>query len=360
VSKRDKVHLYTLCWNDRRMLPHFFAHYSPIVDRFYVFDNGSTDGSLELLGGDERVQVAHFQTEFDSIAETALRLSEEKWKQSRGLAEWVLVVDMDEHLYHEDLGSYLRLCKERSVTAIEAIGYEMIADAFPATGQRLCDAITTGVREPFHNDKMCLFDPSAITRSNFAHGRHTASPEGRVVWPSLPEVLMLHYKALGLDYLLSRSGELRKGLGSRDIEQRWGQQYLWSPEEITKKFNEKKALAKPIPRGAQEVWQQEFARLKGDRTTREAEVQRLSGHAAHSEATVAALEARLAAADLDTARLRHELTAARERLADNEHALSITARELQEVYRSRCWKITQPLRSFRNHLGRRPFASAPS
>src|SRR3712207_4374904 len=169
------------------MLPHFFEHYNPIVDLFFIFDNGSTDGSLEMLAGDERVQVAHFRTEFDSFAETELRLSEEMWKNSRGIAEWVLVIDIDEHVYHEDLSSYLRICQSRGVTAIRAIGYEMVADAFPVTGKRLCDAVTSGARDPIFNDKMCLFDPSAITRSNFGHGRHDAAPEGRVVWPSLPE-----------------------------------------------------------------------------------------------------------------------------------------------------------------------------
>ena len=54
MQQRDGIHLYTLCWNDRRMLPHFFRHYSFLVDRFFVFDNGSTDGSLQLLAENER------------------------------------------------------------------------------------------------------------------------------------------------------------------------------------------------------------------------------------------------------------------------------------------------------------------
>ncbi len=46
MSQQHEVHLYALCWNDRRMLPHFFKHYGCLVDRFCIFDNGSTDGSL--------------------------------------------------------------------------------------------------------------------------------------------------------------------------------------------------------------------------------------------------------------------------------------------------------------------------
>ena len=185
VRQRDGIHLYTLCWNDSRMLPHFFRHYSSLVDRFFVFDNGSTDGSLQLLAGNERVQVSHFQTEFDSFADTELRLSEEIWKNSKGLADWVLIVDIDEHVYHEDLRSYLRICRQRGITAIQAVGYEMISETFPDASMPLCDVVTNGVRSSEYC-KLCLFDPSAITRTNFTYGRHSASPEGRVKSPAVP------------------------------------------------------------------------------------------------------------------------------------------------------------------------------
>jgi hypothetical protein len=318
VLERHKVHLYTLCWNDRRMLPHFFEHYNPIVDLFFIFDNGSTDGSLEMLAGDERVRVSHFRTEFDSFAETELRLSEEMWKNSRDLAEWVLVSDIDEHVYHEDLPSYLRTCRERDVTAIQAVGYEMISDEFPGTGRRLCDVVTSGVRCPTLDDKMCLFDPSAITQSNFTHGRHFAFPKGRVRWPSLPEVLLLHYKKLGLDYEMTRSAELRRGLGLTDIERNWGYQYLLTPEEITERFKRAAALAKPVPRGAQEIWEAEFARLRNNIDTLETENRRLSARVADCGAAITTLEARLAAADLEAARLRDELTSREARYRDLE------------------------------------------
>jgi hypothetical protein len=88
------------------MLPHFFFyHYNSIVDHYFIFVNGSTDGSLGMLVSDERISVYNFRTEFESFAETELRLSEEMWKSSRGVADWVLVIDIDEHVYHEDLPS---------------------------------------------------------------------------------------------------------------------------------------------------------------------------------------------------------------------------------------------------------------
>lgn len=307
MKKRDTVHLYTLCWNDSRMLPHFFKHYAPLVDRFFIFDNGSTDGSLEMLAGDQRVQVSQFRTEFDSFADTELRLSEEMWKNSKDLADWVFVIDIDELVYHEDLPSYLRICRQRGITAIQAVGYEMISETFPDASAPLYDVVTNGMRCPKYHDKMCLFDLSAITRTNFDYGRHTASPEGRVKWPALREVLLLHYKKLGIEYEIARSAELKTGLRSRDIDRKLGYQYLFSPEEIRERFRIVRSLAKPVPRTARELWEDELARLRDNIEARDAEGQRLSANAARCEAELQTAKAQLAAAHLEAAQLRDEL-----------------------------------------------------
>ncbi len=367
MPKHQEVHLYTLCWNDRRMLPHFFRHYGAVVDRFFIFDNGSTDGSLEMLAGDERVQVSHFETEFDSFVDTELRLSEEVWKQSRGAADWVFVIDIDEHIYHEDLRAYLSLCTERNVTAIQAIGYEMVSEAFPDASRRLCDVVTTGVRFPKFHDKLCAFDPSAITRTNFAPGRHSASPEGCVRWPPIREVLLLHYKKLGLEYEIARSAELRKGLGSRDKEKMAGGRYFLSPEEIADRFKQMADLARPVPRTASEAWQVELDRLKDAVTSHAADNQQLARETArlrhdlaNRETQYRNLEARMAELSADLSEAQRELPSVREQLVEAERAHCRTAEDLQKILRSRSWKITKALRSLYEYLGHPFRPSIPS
>ena len=58
-----------------------------------------------------------------------------------------------------------------------------------------------------------------------AHGRHHANPKGVVRYPDRDELLNLHYKWLGLDYVLSRSALLRTGLGEIDRANKWGFHY---------------------------------------------------------------------------------------------------------------------------------------
>jgi hypothetical protein len=241
---RPRIHLYSLCWNDARMLPFFFRHYDDMVDRYFVFDNGSTDGSLSILENHGRVEITHFDVPGDSFVEEERRLADTMWRNSD--ADWVIVTEIDEHLYHPDMTGYLRRCKGQGITAIRSIGYEMVSDVFPTGTQPLYEQVTTGARSLPH-DRLCIFNPREITETNFGLGRHTAEPAGRVVWPAIREVLLLHYKGLGMEYVIARSAELKLGLRERDMAEGWGFHYMWSPAEITAKWQGVRGVSGPVP-----------------------------------------------------------------------------------------------------------------
>jgi glycosyl transferase family 2 len=241
-----EIHLYCLGWNEAKMLPHFLRHYGSLVDRFFIFDNGSTDDTLAILAADERVTVTHFDVPGDSFVEEERRLSDTIWRQSRDKARWVIVIDIDEFLYHRDLRGYLDDCAREGVTAIEAVGYEMVTDQFPSPELPLTESVTCGVREPFY-DKLCIFDPNAIASPNYRLGRHTAAPTGHVQWPPQREVKLLHYKRLGVDYVARRYAQLKPGLRSRDHAHRWGFQYLMSRDGIEVEFARFRRDAAPVP-----------------------------------------------------------------------------------------------------------------
>ena len=226
------------------MLPFFFQHYDKFVDRYFIYDNGSTDNSLSLLRHHGRVQVEHFDTDGDSFVDKERILGDTIWKGSD--ADWVIVTDIDEHTYHPELLPYLGRMKEQGVTAIQSIGYEMVADTFPAVARPLLEQITQGARSVGH-DRLCIFNPREITETNFSPGRHKAAPEGNAVWPAYPEVLLLHFKHVGPDYLILRSAELRKGLKSRDLDKGWGTHYLWSSAQIRRNWQKLKSMSGPVP-----------------------------------------------------------------------------------------------------------------
>jgi hypothetical protein len=226
------------------MLPFFFRHYDNLVDHYFVFDNGSTDGSLALLENHGRVEISHFDVLGDSFVDEERRLGDTMWRNSD--ADWVIITDIDEHIYHPNLTDYLQRCANDGVTAIQSVGYEMVSDSFPTGTQPLVELVTIGTRSAGH-DRLCIFNPSEITETNFTVGRHEAEPGGRVVWPTYPEVLLLHFKQLGVDYPIIRSAELRLGLRERDLAESWGVHYTWSAPEIVAKWQEIRTASGPVP-----------------------------------------------------------------------------------------------------------------
>ncbi len=217
------------------MLPYYLRHYQPIAEKFFIYDDGSTDGSLEILSSYDNVTIQPFVNEGYSFVLNSQKMANQAWKQSRGKADWVIICNIDEHVYHPDLENYLQHCYSQGITIISAQGYQMISESFPTTDGLLCNAITRGMPWGLMN-KVVIFNPNLIEEINYTVGRHTASPKGQVIYPEATEVKLLHYKYLGLDYLLKRHAALKIGLKPLDIEMKWGRQYLWDRETTENDF----------------------------------------------------------------------------------------------------------------------------
>ena len=220
------------------MLPFFFSHYDNLVSQYFFFDDHSSDSSLDLMNSHPNVEVEPLiRSDPDSFALSELAISNECWKRSRGRADWVVVIDIDEHLFHPDLTALLMRYKALGITIVPALGYQMISEEFPHPDGKLCETHTNGAPWDSYN-KLALFDPSAISEIDYGVGRHHASPTGCVIAPSNDELLLLHYKFLGFERTHARHQQQRHGLRTKDIENSWGYQYTWSEEEFRHTWHE--------------------------------------------------------------------------------------------------------------------------
>ena len=241
--EQPTVHLYALCWNEERMLPYFFRHYDSIVSQYFIFDNDSTDRSIELLKAHPKVSLRHFEVSNDSFVLSALTFYNNAWKESRGRADWVIVCNIDEHFDHGDLPVCLQRWAGENVTLVHATGYEMFSDFFPNVRERLVDTVLTGTRREIL-DKAMLFNPNAIDEIGYRPGRHSCDPEGVLKWST--EGRLHHFKYMGLDYLVERSLALGERLKPRDIEQDMGSHYRITAAEIESSFQRVRDAAVPL------------------------------------------------------------------------------------------------------------------
>lgn len=225
-AARMRIELYTNSWNERRMLPFFLDHYESWVDRFIVFDDGSDDGTAEAWARHPKVDLRPYPPKGNSFVLTTLQIWQHVWKESRGRADWVIVTNVDEFLYHPDgMPAYLERCSADGVTMLHPYGFAMVGRSFPEGGKGLVSALRRGA-PMYGHDKRQVFVPDAITEINFVAGRHRAHPTGVVREPRVPEAKLLHYKYVDPDgYLIPRQRALGARLLPGDVARGLGGQY---------------------------------------------------------------------------------------------------------------------------------------
>ena len=231
------VHYYAVCWNEEYMLPFMFQHYQQFVDKFIIYDNHSTDNSVNLIRSRNDAHVIEFDS--DGFNDTIHNDIKNKcWKHSRGRADYVVVCDIDEFLYLPDREKALAELKREKITVVKPTGYNMYSSNPPIfqSDNPLTTQVTQGLRDTMF-DKCILFDPHAVVDINFKPGAHECHPQGKIRTCTDSNIKLLHYKNLGLQSLLKRTHLYAQRLSSDNIKNSFGIEYLKDEESIVREFN---------------------------------------------------------------------------------------------------------------------------
>ena len=217
---------FAVCHNEEVILPYFLKHYSQ-YGSVTIFDNQSTDRSLEIINNSDAILFS-FDTgnEFREDILTSIRNS--CWKDSK--ANWVIVTDVDEFVYHRHLA---RALLETKGTVILPRMFNLYSDQLPTTGGQIYDEIQWGVE---FNSKMCLFRPSAIKEMNYDPGCHFAHPEGNFLLDFKSPIINLHYKNLSLEYVINRNAYLNTRNSAVNKENGWNWHITETAEQTSKQF----------------------------------------------------------------------------------------------------------------------------
>ncbi|ACL61778.1 glycosyltransferase family 2 protein [Methylobacterium nodulans] len=232
--RRPVVHLYTVCWDEADMLGFFFRHYDPWVDRYVVYDDGSADGSREILRAHPKVELRDFvRSDAESFVLSHRAMQNEAWKESRGTADWIVVTAIDEHLHvpGRAMAEYLAEQADCGVTLVPALGFDLTHPEMPDDAGLLTERVTRGRPRAAFN-KLSLFKPEALRETGFGPGRHAAEPQGDLLLPARDVVVLWHYKHLGFERNATREAAQAARLGRADVAQGLGQHYLWGRERL--------------------------------------------------------------------------------------------------------------------------------
>lgn len=122
-----------LSHNEARLLPEFLSHYRKLgVDRFFIVDDRSTDGSTDLLKRQPDVTL------FVPVEGSTYARDKRFWRaellDAFATGRWVVVPDIDEHLVFRDcetrgLGSLIAQLEAEGAEALHAVMLDMYRDA---------------------------------------------------------------------------------------------------------------------------------------------------------------------------------------------------------------------------------------
>lgn len=233
-----KIDMHVLCWNEEKIIPYFLKHYENFVSNIYVYDNISNDNSVKLLKSHPKVTVIPYHTNNEIRDDAYLQIKNNGWKNSIGKADIVIVCDMDEFLYSDDLKKSINNFYESDATIIKPTGYDMITGEFEFNyNDKLTNLVKTGYKNNLF-DKLVMFKTKNITEINYKGGCHVATPIGDKVKLFEGEFLLLHYKRLGLKNFLNKMSVYKKRLSEFNKKYKLGYEYEFNNDKHTEDFNE--------------------------------------------------------------------------------------------------------------------------
>ena len=232
-----KIDLYAVCHNEQDILPFFLRHYERFVDRMFIYDNQSDDRSPILLKSHPKVVYHCCDTNNQFREDWITEMKNKAWKDHSMDADYVIVVDIDEFVYHPHLATILKQYYASGIECVHTYGYNMVADAFPPldADRQIYDDIRSGTPESSF-DKVCIFDPKKIDIQYYP-GCHSCRGIIGARYPRRRVVKLLHYKFVDFHRLVNRCASRQLRNSEINKKMNWGT-YDYTAEEIRLQFQQ--------------------------------------------------------------------------------------------------------------------------
>jgi glycosyltransferase involved in cell wall biosynthesis len=241
-----KICVITLARNEERIMPFFLRHYLRFlgVDEVVVWDHASSDRTRDIVASYPHTRLASYNTggllddgEHSRIKSYCYRNQEPHALTPPLDADWYIMVDCDELLYHPNLRAYLADGERQGWTVPLVCGINMVSesDIPPDDGVLLfTDWCKTGVAAGNYG-KRCVVHRSAVM--DYGPGCHSQFPHSGVVDSPTHEIKLLHYEYLSAERVLAKYRRNQKTLSDKNKAYSWGTHCFFDEPNVVSRFN---------------------------------------------------------------------------------------------------------------------------
>jgi len=232
------ITIYTITYNEEKMLPFFLDHYSKFASKIVIYDNESTDDTVKIAKTHPLVKNIYSIKTNDQLDDRMyLEVKHNCWKEDT--ADYVMLVDNDELIYYE--GNIVEYLETTNESVYKTKGYDMISENFPKNGISITDQIKHGVFNKFYS-KPVVFKPNDIRRVLFDIGTHNGkfyNKKDLKINPTDSELKLLHYKNLSFEYVDNRHKMFTSRMCVFNQVTNAGSHYWLDTKSHKKSFNKK-------------------------------------------------------------------------------------------------------------------------
>jgi hypothetical protein len=191
------------------MLPFYLRHYSEFADEIIIYDDGSNDGSRELMEKCSKCKLLEWPFDPGLNDEAMLTLWYHAMHEARqdGI-DWLIVPDIDEFIWSRNILSVLAAADSMDYEVLSVIGFDMIGDGqngLPKDdGRQIWEQCQLGIYQPVYGKPIVVKPFSDIKWCPGRHGKLDGSPTPRNSC-HLQMLKLLHYRFMGPSYTHDRN-----------------------------------------------------------------------------------------------------------------------------------------------------------
>lgn len=247
-----KVCWITLCKNEEDIIPWCIQYWSRIADKVVVYDNHSTDSSVELLSQHDWIEIRTFESDGqDDVIQKTIK--EKAYLEYRNKYDIIIISDMDEVFWFNDFKAVSEAFVKSDHNILMTPIYSLCEDSKPPYSKDLllheqCHKFykqrMNHMRGLSDYSKLSIFNTKITEKVNMSVGQHFVQTEPEMKILLAKNAFCLHIdKGFGISYKFNIRQKMNANLSETNKRSGMCVEYGDSYDKLKAEYSNNQAKA---------------------------------------------------------------------------------------------------------------------